>query len=305
MADAIVNTPVHITLEQADAVLALIFRETPRCTGLRPLTGGCVSTVVEVSFEGVASPIVLKLSVEAGDQDLARQALVLDYFRAHTGFPVPRALKCDTTCSHVPFSWLALERLPGCNLGDATLSPDRHAALQREMATHVATLHQHAATCYGDIIGGQSCTSWAEWAREAALDMYRECEQGGLLSAEALERARRVIDALPEILDVDLPPVLNHVDIWSANIIVNEGRLSGFVDPGGLFAPRELDLAYLQIWGTVDQHFLDVYEAIHPRAEGYERRRAAYWLHTYLIHVWLFGRQYARPAEELLRDFPF
>ena len=49
---------------------------------------------------------------------------------------------------------------------------------------------------------------------------------------------------------------------------------------------------------------MEVYEAIHPRAEGYERRRAAYWLHTYLIHVWLFGRQYVRAAE-LLRDFPF
>jgi fructosamine-3-kinase len=94
-------------------------------------------------------------------------------------------------------------------------------------------------------------------------------------------------------------PTLVHGDIWAANVIVEKTtsgfQLSGLIDPNAQYADVELELAYLEEFSHVaGPTFFSAYHAVKPRRPGYERRRLFYWLHSYLIHVWLFEDQIFR-----------
>ncbi len=301
MSDGPIHAPIELTLPEAERILARWLGHEVPCTGIRPLTGGCINSVYELAFDHQASPVVAKLSAIPGDRELQRQAHVMDYFRRHTSFPGPELLCCDTTCECVPYSFVVIQRLPGTHLGQAELSPRQRGALQVEMAHHLADLHRHAGGAFGDLIAGDGRETWAEWKQQEMLEVYRENERVGRLSQDTMRRIAEIIGDLPTLLEAPLQPVLNHTDLWSANVIVHNGRLSGFVDPGGLFAPNELDLAYLELWHTANDDFFNAYRDVHPRVDGYERRRDVYWLHTLMIHVWLFGTaEYVRATEELV-----
>ena len=65
-------------------------------------------------------------------------------------------------------------------------------------------------------------------------------------------------------------------------------HLSGLLDPVGLqYADVELELAYLEAFDTVGEAFFGTYTAARPLRQGYDYRRLFYWLHTYMVHVWL------------------
>ena len=102
------------------------------------------------------------------------------------------------------------------------------------------------------------------------------------------------------LLDTEATPILTHGDIWATNIIVSptdgSWSLQGFVDPGGLYAHPEYELAYLDIWHTVGSTFHEMYQHYHTVEPGYELRRLFYWLHTLLIHVRAFNTDYYRTA---------
>ena len=77
----------------------------------------------------------------------------------------------------------------------------------------------------------------------------------------------------------------------------------GFLDAGGRFTHTEYELAYFEIWGTVEDAFFEVNTQVHPFLEGYEVRRMVYWLHTLLVHVFCFKTQnYVSATERLARQ---
>lgn len=309
MGDQPINDPVDVSPQQAAHALGTVLGGEPEVTSIHRLTGGCVCTVLEVGIRG-ADPVVLKVSEGNGgdgvDASLLREYQVLRYIRAHTSFPVPEPLGCDISGESLPFSYLAMERVPGLNLGDARagMTASQTHQLELDMAGAVADLHRHEVPEFGAVGSEETWPSWGERMAASLEESARDVEPTGRLSAKTMGQLRRVIDATPRLLEGCGEPALVHGDIWATNIMVTDGRLQAFLDPGGLFAPREFDLAYLQIWGTVGDAFLERYHSIHPALEGYELRRGIYWLSTLLVHVWLFGgRGYITGAERLLTDY--
>lgn len=69
-------------------------------------------------------------------------------------------------------------------------------------------------------------------------------------------------------------------------------HLSGLIDwPAMQYADVEHELAYLEAWETVTPSFFEHYGRERPLRPGYGLRRLFYWLHTYMLHVWLYGQQ--------------
>lgn len=308
MADESVAPPIALTPEEVGHMLEAWLEYPAECLSLEHLTGGCVYNVFEVTFDGPGSPVVLKVAAEPGDEGLGREAQTLSYFAAHTGFPVPRALHADLSGEAVPYSYVILERVPGVNLAEAVGFMTEADALrvEREMAEAVADLHTHTRPAgFGWLHDPQPSRTWAEHFVGMISGNIEANVPVGLLATEELQGCRGLLPGLDRLLPRDVPPTLTHGDIWATNIMVAsdgaEAHVSGFLDPGGLFADPEYDLAYLEIWRTVGEPFFEGYTAVHPLREGYQLRRLFYWLNTLLIHVWVFRTErYARATRQLL-----
>jgi len=309
MADEPINPVVKLTREEASRIVSAWLGEERVVTRLRRLTGGCVHTVFEVHFEGDESPVVLKVSHRVQDLSISTECEVLRYFRRHTEFPVPEPHACDLSGEIVPYSWLAMERLEGSHLGDARteLTVEDQARLQLELGHAVGLLHTHTREAgYGHCWAEGSASSWPAHFQGWVSEEQEAAWATGLMDDGDRAGCDAIIEAIPRFLQRDVIPTLVHGDIWATNIMVagqpGQTRLSGFLDPGGLFADPEYELAYLQIWHTVDDSFFLAYSDHQEVADGYESRRLFYWLNTLLLHVRAFRTDYyAQAATDLIR----
>ena len=111
------------------------------------------------------------------------------------------------------------------------------------------------------------------------------------------ERVERVAVRLPELVPRAPAPALLHGDLWTGNILVNEGELAALIDPACYFGHSEVDLAMLTLFGSPPAAFLDAYG---PLESGWEERRIVYQLFPALVHLRLFGASYAAMVDRLL-----
>ena len=86
---------------------------------------------------------------------------------------------------------------------------------------------------------------------------------------------------LVELLPAAPTASLTHGDLSAGNVV--DGRW--LVDPEVSFADRELDLAFMQMSGSLPPEFWAAYERELPYDPGYERRRSALQLHHLLLQV--------------------
>jgi fructosamine-3-kinase len=309
VADKPINPIVRLTTDEAARIVSAWLGEERAVKRVTRLTGGCVHTVLEAEFEGDESPVVLKVSHQPHDPSIQAEHDVLGYFRRHTEFPVPEPYACDVSGELVPYSWLVMERLQGRHLADAGggLSLADETRLQRSLGDAVGRLHGHTSDAgFGHCLLEQREASWPTYFGQRIVAEQQGAWETGLMEDGDRPACDRIVEAIPARLARDAAPTLVHGDIWATNIMVagepGEKRLSGFLDPGGLFADPEYELAYLQIWRTADERFFTAYAHHRPVEEGYEFRRLFYWLSTLLLHVRAFKTgYYAHAATDLIR----
>lgn len=300
MSDRPINPTIRLSEEEAERVLACWLEREVTVHAVRRLTGGCVNTVVRVDYDD--GQVVVKLSHRRNDTRLEQECDILEYFERVPAFRVPRVLYRDISCSRIPYSFFVMEYLPGVNLADAAsfLSVPDRIAVERQIALAVVRLHEHKRDRFGLCIGGQEFERWSDCFLERFDKTTRDLHDQRLLDRETIEQIQAIRRVFPRLLDTNARPTLSHGDIWATNIILSpsNGRWSlvGFVDPGGLYAHPEFELAYLDIWSTVGKTFHEVYRQYHAVEDVYEVRRLFYWLHTLLIHVRAFKTDYYRSA---------
>ena len=308
MADTPINPIVDLTPAEAERIIAHWLGEKRSVQSLQRLTGGCVHTVIECEFEGDESPVVLKVAHRPDEQSIGAEYEALRYFGEHTAFPAPEPLACDISGEAVPYSWLAMERIEGKHLGDAQerMTEIDMLRIQVDMGEHVGLLHTHSRDAgFGPLFGERS-DSWPEHFQAQIASEMRDAWATGLMHDGDRVTCERIVASIPDQLQRGVRPTLVHGDIWATNIMIGGGLgemgVSGFLDPGGVFADPEYELAYLEIWHTVTPHFFEAYTGHQRIAEGYELRRIFYWLNTLLLHVRAFKTDhYASSATDLIR----
>lgn len=268
--------------------------------GLRPLSGGCVGQVYLAECND-GTRAVLKVAqsrrAEPDGSTLDIEGYMLEYLRVHSRLPVPRVLYCSP-------SVLAMEYLPGQSRFDR--KAEEHAA---EL---LADLHNVTAPRFGfersTLIGGLMQPNpwsdrWVNFYREQRLlYMAEESAQVGAVNAPLLRRIARLADDLDKYLMEPKHPSLLHGDVWTNNVLAEQGRITGFLDPAIYYGHPEVELAFITLFHTFGNYFFECYSTIHPLdAEFFTVRRPIYLLYPLLVHARLFGSTYAAEVDSILR----
>ena len=99
------------------------------------------------------------------------------------------------------------------------------------------------------------------------------------------------------------PPALIHGDLWSGNFIMNEEGLPCLIDPAVSYAPREMDLAMMKLFGGFPTQVFTEYEEIFPLKKGFNDRIPIWQLYYLLVHLNIFGSSYLPSVERIVNRF--
>ena len=266
-----------------------------RLVSARPLGGGCIGEVYQVELED-GTPLVAKVDREA-EAHLEREAYMLRYLCA-SGLPVPEVYHGSETL-------LLMEFIEGSSR--FSKGAEHHAA---EL---LAALHDVTADAYGHerdtLIGSLDQPnswneSWVEFFRDQRLLYLADvAHESGRLPAEDRGRIYRLAGKLEGLIEEPEHPSLIHGDVWSANVLAKGDRISAFLDPAIYHADREMELAFISLFNSFGQSFLDRYREIRGIREGFETRRDLYNLYPLLVHVYFFGGGYLGSVQSTLSRF--
>ncbi|MDT0689198.1 fructosamine kinase family protein [Salegentibacter sp. F188] len=99
------------------------------------------------------------------------------------------------------------------------------------------------------------------------------------------------------------PPTLVHGDLWGGNFIVNSKGLPCLIDPAVAYAPREMDLAMMKLFGGFDTQLFKSYNSHFPLEPGFEERVPLWQLYYLLVHLNIFGSSYKNSVEKIIRRY--
>lgn len=268
-----------------------------------PLSGGMINQVARVETQ--EGPILVKWHLDAPPGMFAAEADGLCALAATNTIRVPAVLLHDDDTR-----FLALEFLPPASVAD----PHR---FMRTFAHQLALLHRQSAAS-GPLCGWEidnylgvypqpntaRTPSWATFYREyRLLPQITRAAQAGHLSADRERLLKRVVDNLEALL-IDLPPEMSlvHGDLWSGNFLALADDVPALIDPAVYYGPREMELAYIELFGGFPPGFVEAYRDAWPLSPTYERRRSLHQLYPLLVHLNCFGEKYGPWVERACHE---
>ena len=112
-----------------------------------------------------------------------------------------------------------------------------------------------------------------------------------------------VLKNLNNLLPKNPQPSLIHGDLWSGNILFNNGKLAGLIDPGIHYAHHELELAYLYWFKYVEKDFFKFYNEYNSIDKDFFKYQEIYQLYYSLLNVYLWSREYIKDVDKLSQKF--
>lgn len=98
-------------------------------------------------------------------------------------------------------------------------------------------------------------------------------------------------------------PSLIHGDLWNGNYLVNSEGFPCLIDPAVAFAPREMDIAMMKLFGGFNDHLFHTYNEIFPLRENWQYRIDLWQLYYLLVHLNIFGAGYRPPVTSILNKY--
>lgn len=266
---------------------------------ISPLTGGMIGQVYQARLHD-GRTLIIKTNTNT-QASLSTEGFMLNYLAQHSNLPVPEVFHADK-------QWLMMDYIP--SKGPINKGVQEHAAAL------LADLHRVTAPQYGferdTLIGSLHqpnplSTTWVSFFRDHRLHyMSHVAFQAGQLPESLYSRIERFAGKLERWLTEPSAPALLHGDIWSGNVLPNNGRIAAFIDPAIYYGHPEIELAFISLFNTFGDTFYRHYHSINPIAPGFfEERSAIYNLYPLLVHVRLFGGSYVHSVEQTLRRFGF
>lgn len=101
----------------------------------------------------------------------------------------------------------------------------------------------------------------------------------------------------------DEPSALIHGDLWAGNFMVSEKGKPVLIDPAVAFAPREMDLGMMQLFGGFPDSVFEVYNSYFPLQPDWNKRVDIWQLYYLLVHLNLFGSGYLSRVKAIVSKY--
>lgn len=259
------------------------------------LTGGDINDVFLLSC--TAGQYVVKVNHATKFPGMfAAEAKGLELLRQSNSFKIPTVIGDGTIGEK---SYLLLEYIPE---GNPT------GAFWESFAWHLAQLHQTTQEDFGldhdNYIGSlpQQNThhdSASEFYITQRLEpQFRLASDNGFDFKKLDLFFKHISDEIPEE-----PPALIHGDLWAGNYMVSKDIEPVLIDPAVAFAPREMDLGMMQLFGGYPQETFDIYDSIFPLTPDWKQRMDIWQLYYLLVHLNLFGSGYLRQVKAVISKY--
>jgi aminoglycoside phosphotransferase (APT) family kinase protein len=160
----------------------------------------------------------------------------------HTTFPTPEPVAIGRPGAGYPLPWSVQTWIPGTVATDT--DPGGSIEFAHDLAAfiqHVRAIPTHGRTFSGGGRGGELRThdEWMETCFQESRDLLH------------VPRMRRLWAAMRELPRGDSADVMNHRDLIPGNVIVQDGRLAGVLDVGGL-GPADPALDLIAAWHLLE-----------------------------------------------------
>ena len=114
------------------------------------------------------------------------------------------------------------------------------------------------------------------------------------------------IDTLYKNMSEIIPeesPALIHGDLWNGNFICNAQGLPALIDPAVAYAPREMDLAMMHLFGGFPKEVFEIYHENFPLLPNWKERLPLWQLYYLLVHLNLFGSSYLQQVKTIIKSY--
>ncbi|MFM7685990.1 MAG: phosphotransferase family protein [Actinomycetota bacterium] len=208
---------------------------TDVAVGVRPVGGGGISSVFDVSTRDGANYIV-KIYPDAFAWKLAKEVFVYRQMAAVKDLPTPKVIGWDDSRSIIDANFLVLSKLPGDMMSAAVdASVDEQANVYRQLgkvarSVHRLTFDQFGYLYTGVVAGHATNKEYMRLQFDKKLAEFRAL--GGV--AEVGAAIERFVDERADAFGVCVSASLCHDDMYENNILVERTSrglvLSGLLD---------------------------------------------------------------------------
>jgi fructosamine-3-kinase len=273
-----------------------------------PVGGGCINPSARLEAEAGES-FFLKWNPSSPPEMFRAEADGLKALgSAGSPLRVPEVLGHGGSGTGEAPGWLLMEFVPtgragpgyGRLLGEG-LAHLHDAPVGSEALPAPGSYGWHRDNFIGSLPQANSpATSWTEfWQKERLAPQLEMARRGGHFSGsrgEVLERLMAELESVMEGADHDGPALL-HGDLWTGNFYPDPQGEPVLIDPAVYRGSGEVDLAMMELFGTLPQGFREGYGGRRGLAAEYDGfRRDLYQLYYLLVHVNLFGSGYEGSA---------
>jgi len=197
-----------------------------------------------------------------------------------TDVPIPTILAHDFSRERIDRDYLIMNRVPGRAMSQVAgqLTPSQTMAVLTELGRCVAKLHAVRIDRHGYVGPHEPMPPQPTWPEAFAImwaKLIDDCVRCGVYTEDDRTLAMRLLDEHRDAFDPATPAALCHMDLWVANVLVDEGRFSALFDfDRACYGDRENDLAVAEYCGLTREPFWQGYTEAGGRLPEPSREQA-------------------------------
>ena len=147
-------------------------------------------------------------------------------------------------------------------------------------------------------------TNWVDFFRDHRLGyIYKLINSSKSMDFSINNKIENLLNNLENFIPKKPKASLLHGDLWEGNILFNDRKFIGFIDPGSFYGHNELEIAYLRWFNPIfiDNNFLEKYNNYIRIDKEYLNYEPIYQLYYSLLNVYLWDRKYVHDVNRLLK----